>query len=318
MGNLMRYTKAMVLLALLAAMVTAAAAPFGGPAAQEVRLRRGDRLEMTVPQRSGLDRQLVVDNQGRVNIPIVGSVNVEGLLIAEAEEAVLRAMREAYPSVQNLILSLIVDDSRRAIYVHGEVVNPGKYEFVESPNIWEAVREAGGVTAEASLASVRIIRAEGEDQRTFLVNLQAVIESGDFESLPVLRPGDAVIIPQRSLMYSGGGAVRVIGAVATPGPYSMGEGQSLVDAILAAGGPSETSDLKNVSIVRRMQDGGQITIRVDFRKYLEDGDIRHNPIIYANDTIHVPRRESGFTWVRDPRFWLTAVTAFAALYAVLQ
>ncbi len=38
------------------------------------------------------------------------------------------------------------EKSRRLIYVQGEVIQPGKYEFIEEPNVWEAIREAGGAT----------------------------------------------------------------------------------------------------------------------------------------------------------------------------
>jgi len=303
---------------MLTAFVAAVTAPFDGLLAQEVRIRRGDRLELTVPQRGELDRELVVDADGRVNIPVVGAIRIEGLLLDEAEEAVLRAVRETYPSVQRIMLDLLADESRRAIYVHGAVLNPGKYEFVTNPTLWEAVREAGGATPEAALQTVRIIRAEGEGRRTFLVDLQTVIENGNFESLPTLRPGDTVIIPERSVTYSGGGAVRVIGGVVAPGPYSLTGDKSLIDAILAAGGPSDAANLKKVNIIRRMADGGQICITVDFAKYLDDGDVRHNPIIYPDDTVHVPVRASTASWALDPRFWLAAVTAFAAAYAVLQ
>ncbi|MDD3643398.1 MAG: SLBB domain-containing protein, partial [Candidatus Krumholzibacteria bacterium] len=250
--------------------------------------------------------------------PVVGVVRVEGMLLQEAEDAVLRAVRETYPSVQRVVLSLLAEGSRRSIYVHGEVLNPGKYEFTENPSVWEALREAGGATPQAALQTVRIIRAEGEGRRTLLVDLQSVIENGNFESLPTLRPGDTVIIPERSIVYSGGGAVRVIGGVVTPGPYNLTGDRSLIDAILAAGGPTEGANLKKVNIIRRMADGGQITITVDFAKYLDDGDVRHNPVIYPDDAVHVPVKTSAGAWTLDPRFWLAAVTAFAAVYAVLQ
>ena len=285
---------------------------------QEIRLRRGDRFTISVPQRPELERRLDVDAAGNVTIPIAGSVQVEGLTLSEAEESILQALRQVYPSVNSVSIDLIGDEARRVIYVHGEVLNPGKYEFRESPDLWEAVREAGGATANAALETVRIIRAEGEGRRTFLFNLQEVIETGNFESLPGLRPGDTVIIPEETEIYSGSGSVRVIGAVVTPGPYKLTADKSLIDAVLAAGGPSDNADLSEVRVIRNMPDGGQMTITVDFEDYLNNGDIRHNPIILPEDTVHVPSVGSFLAVFRDPRFWLAAVTAYAAIYAVLQ
>jgi protein involved in polysaccharide export with SLBB domain len=137
----------------------------GDAAAQEVRLRSGDRLALDVPQRQELNRQLTVSENGTVLMPVLGEIPVEGILLQEAEELLLRRLREVYPSIQRIVLSLVDEESRRLIYVHGEVLNPGKYEFKKNPNLWEAVREAGGSTATAALEAVRISgpRPKGEE-----------------------------------------------------------------------------------------------------------------------------------------------------------
>lgn len=286
--------------------------------AQTTRLGIGDRVELSVPQRQELNRQLVISDNGSVYIPIIGDVVVEGMMLDEAQDLILRRLREVYPSVTSVQLILLGRESRRMIYVHGEVLTPGKYEFRDDPNVWEAVREAGGVTAEGSLDAVRIIRAETEGRRTFIVNLQQVIENGDFESLPELRPGDTVIVPARSVQYSGSGSVRVIGSVVTPGPYKLHGNKTLTDAVLAAGGPDDNANLKNVRIIRHLPEGTVVTIEVDFEKYLTDGDIRQNPAILPNDTVSVPRERNVLRVLfGDPRFLLGTLTASAALIAVI-
>jgi protein involved in polysaccharide export with SLBB domain len=305
--------QAVILLATAALSLTATE-----PLAQEVRLRPGDGILLTVPQRSELDRRLVIDENGRVSIPIVGEVIIGGMDVDEAEDTLLRALREVYPSIQSISVDLIGEESRRMIYVHGEVETPGKYGFEKNPNVWEAIREAGGATSTAALETVRIIRAEGEGQRTFIVDLQAAIESGNFDGLPVLEPGDAVIVPESTAIHAGTGSVRVIGAVRTPGPYVLSGENSLVDAILASGGAEENANLKKVNIIRTMPDGAQLTMTFNFKQYLETGDIRHNPLILPDDTIHVPAEASGLAVFRDPRFWLAAVTAYAAVLAIAQ
>ncbi|MBN1164967.1 MAG: SLBB domain-containing protein [Candidatus Krumholzibacteriota bacterium] len=287
--------------------------------AQEIRLRRGDRLELTVPQRQEMGRQLIIDETGRISIPIIGDLTIEGMLLSEAEAFILRELRQTYPSLQRITLTLLGEDSRRQIYVHGAVRNPGKYLFVSAPNVWEAVREAGGTNPGASLETVRIIRAEGEGRRTFIVNLQRVIENGNFESLPQLRPGDTVIVPETAVQYTGSGSVKVIGAVVNPAPYMLSENKTLVDALLAAGGPVENADINNVRIIRHLPDGATLTIRVDFSRYLENGDSRHNPFVRPEDTVNVPLRSSFFrSLITDPRIILGTVTATATMIAVFR
>lgn len=287
--------------------------------AQEVRIRRGDRIDLVVPQRQELNRQLLVDENGTVVIPILGEIALEGLLVDEARTIILRRLREVYPSVQSLTLNLFGEESRRIIYVHGEVLNPGKYEFKENPNVWEAVREAGGAGPTASLDAIRIIRAETEGRRTLIVNLQMALDSGNFETLPRLRPGDTIIIPQRMQQYSGSGAVRVIGSVPRPGPYQLTGTKTLTDAILAAGGPSTDADLKNVRIIRHLPEGPVVTIEVNYSNYLADGDARQNPSILPDDTVNIPRDRNIFRVIfSDPTFLLGTVTATAALIAVMN
>lgn len=286
--------------------------------AQEIRLRVGDRLRLGVPQRREMERQLVINDAGEINIPTIGRIVIEGMTVSEAEVTLLRRMQDIYPGIREIILSLLGEEARRTIYVHGEVLNPGRYEFGSTPSVWEAVREAGGATTGASLEAVRIIRADDDGRRTEIVNLQSAIDSGDFASLPELKPGDTVIVPERSVPYQGSGSVKVIGAVVNPAPYRLSEKKYLVDAILAAGGPAPSANLGKVKIIRRLPEGGAVALQVDFDKYLTDGDMRHNPEIRPNDTVSIPRQSNYLrAMLTDPRFLLGLVTAAATITAVV-
>jgi len=288
-----------------------------GADGQEVRLQRGDMVELSVPQRAELGFGTTIDNAGNVEIPVIGTVHLEGMLIDEAENTILRRMREVYPSVREVRLVLIGENSKRFVYVHGQVVAPGKYEFRDTPNVWEAIREAGGTTIEGSLDAVRIVRAGEGEEGTSIVNLRAVIDSGDFSSLPILKPGDTVIVPERSIQYQGSGAVNVIGSVVNPAPYMLTGDKRLVDAIVAAGGTTPEADLSEVHVIRPLPDGGTMTIEVDFERYLEKGDPRHNPIIGPNDTVNVPAKGSFVTGFTDARIILGLLTATATTLAII-
>lgn len=279
--------------------------------AQEVQLKIGDLLELTVPQRRELDHRMTIDDDGNIELPIVGAIRLEGMTLREAEATILRRMREVYPSVRLVELQLMGEEARRLAYIQGHVVSPGKYEFREAPTIWEAIREAGGAATNASLEAVRLIRADEEGQSTDIINVQVAIDSGDFSSLPVLRPGDTVIVPESSMSYQGTGAVNVIGGVVNPAPYMLTGDKRLVDAIIAAGGAVENADLGKVAIIRTKPDGGSLTIEVDFRKYLKEGDLRHNPVIYPNDTVSVPQHRAFRSILTSPGFLLGLLTITA-------
>ena len=54
--------------------------------------------------------------------------------------------------------------------------------------------------------------------------------------------------------------VHVTGAVATPGVYALREGDRVVDALEAAGGPSPDADLVTLNLARRVHDEDQVVV----------------------------------------------------------
>ncbi|MDD4856843.1 MAG: SLBB domain-containing protein [Candidatus Krumholzibacteria bacterium] len=286
-------------------------------AQQDVRLRTGDTVRLDVPQRDDLARLLTVDTKGDVSLPLVGAIHIGGLGIEEARAAILRSLQELYPSVQSISLSLIGEEARRLIYVQGQVARAGKYELGGTPSVWDAIKEAGGATSEASLESVRIIRASGEVSTTTFVNVQAALDSGDIKSLPTLKPGDTVIVPERNATYTGTGAINVFGSVMHPGAYALTGDRRLIDALLAAGGPIEGARMSKLTIIRHDPTGGMTTISVNFERYLETGDLRHNPPILPNDTVSVPRSSSFWSTIASPNFLLALVSTTATVAALI-
>lgn len=301
-----------------ALLLAAMALPSGGALAQDLRLRAGDELRLEVPGRDDLGRQLTVDARGQVALPLVGAVQVDGLTVEEARGALLRALQELYPSVQTVNLTLMGGEARKYIYVQGQVALPGKYDLEVAPTIWDAIREAGGGTAAAALESVRLIRVSGDSTTTTYVNVQSALDAGDLSSLPPLRPGDTIAVPERATAgLSATGAVTVVGAVAKPAPYSLASDKRVLDAILAAGGWLDMAALNKVTVIRPLPRGGAMTIRVDVRAYLETGDPRHNPAVYPNDTVSVPRKGAMHAIFGNPTFLLGLITAAATVTAII-
>jgi polysaccharide export outer membrane protein len=289
-----------------------------GVRAQDVRLRAGDTIKLDVPQRDDLSRLLDIDQRGDVLLPVVGTVRVEGLTIEEARTAILRALQELYPSVRDVSVSLIGVEARTYVYVQGQVARPDKYDFSLASNIWDAIREAGGVTATASLEAIRLIRVEGDSTATTFVNVQAALDRGDLSTLPALRPGDTVIVPEKiAAALASTGSVIVVGAVESPAPYYLSSDKRLVDALLAAGGWTDYAALGKVTVIRPLAQGGSRTMCYDLTRYLETGDMRHNPPVYPGDTVSVPRKSSILAIFTNPAFLLGIITTAATVTAII-
>ena len=279
---------------------------------QDILLKAGDTVKLDVPQRQDLSRPFTIDDKGNVNLPIIGAVHIEGLGIEDAKAVLLRSLQELYPSTQSISLALVGEKSKRSIFVQGAVDQPGKYDFEGLYTIWDAIKEAGGATPSASLDAIRLIRVEGGLSTTTIIDVQQALDSGTLESLPELKPGDTIIVPDRTSTYAGRGAVNIMGSVLRPASYFLPENKRLADAILAAGGSLESANLRKVKILRMLPEGGAVKIEVNFKRYLDTGDISCNPVILPNDTISIPRSSA----VTSPAFMLSLISAAASLISV--
>jgi SLBB domain-containing protein len=79
-------------------------------------------------------------------------------------------------------------------YIWGQVRKPGLYIVPDNTDLLTLISSAGGPTENANLKKVRIIRNNGDDEKIIFVNLTEYIENGDEELIPILQPGDTVIL----------------------------------------------------------------------------------------------------------------------------
>lgn len=309
-----------VLVAMVAFVYTSVAVSVGSAGAQarqdpgnmlgaDYRVGPGDHIYLSVPQRPDLNRQLEVADNGSVSLPLVGNVPVRGLNKVEIEAKLLTSLREYYPSV-NKVEVTITQALSNVIFVSGEVRFPGKYSFPEDVNVWEAIREAGGPSPTAAMSSVRVVRDRSRGGTSSLVDVQTAIEAGSVDKLPVLHPGDTIIVPGADETYTGLAGVNVSGQVLKPGNYRLTGRQDLMSAILMAGGPTDRANMSNVRLIRPDGDERATTMKINMNKFLEDGRMDSNPKLKPGDTIEVGKKSfSG----RDVSLLLSFVTALGTL-----
>lgn len=258
----------------------------------DYRVGVGDRIFLSVPQRSDLNRELVIQEGGVVTLPLIGEVQVGGLTLAEIEEKLLSSIKDYYPSITDVDIS-IREAVSQVIYITGQVNKPGKFNFHKSPNLWEAIREAGGATPTAALDNVRVVKDRAKGGHSAVYNIQNALETGSVAELPILEAGDTVIVPAAAEIYTGSFGVNVFGSVVAPGVYKLQARQDLITAILQAGGPAQVASLDNVNIVRPNPDGSISSISVDFKRFLDYGDPFSNPKLKPGDTVYVPQKSRG-------------------------
>jgi len=131
----------------------------------QVNTRLEDLLD-TVDSRGGIlgGRQIntAVTPAGKIQLPALGSVYVQGLTIQEAKQEIDARYATSIPGV-----SVTVDLQERAprfIYVLGEVSQPGQFELTGPTTAMQAIALAGGWNVGANLRQVVVFR-RGEDWR---------------------------------------------------------------------------------------------------------------------------------------------------------
>ncbi|MEM8865430.1 MAG: polysaccharide biosynthesis/export family protein [Planctomycetota bacterium] len=110
----------------------------------------------------GLQIAVVVTPAGKIQLPALGSVYVQGLTLAEAKMEIDSRYAQTIPGI-----SVTVDLTERAqrfIYVLGEVEQGGQFELEGPTTVMQAIALAGGWTIGANLRQVVVFR-RGPDWR---------------------------------------------------------------------------------------------------------------------------------------------------------
>lgn len=202
-----------------------------------------------------------------------------------------------------------VQSGSRTVYVMGEVFKPGAMEMKEDTSFYDLLATAGGPTRFAETRMIRVLRADG---RVSDFDLQAYMDGDRHQSMPVINPGDAILVPEKTdmnekswLKVHPSRAIRIIGAVNRPGRYEWSDEMSLLDLIAHAGGPIAQADTSHLQILTDAPGGQAQSISFDLKRFLDKGgDIRTIPTVRAGDTVVVPElpkdpNDNRSQWVRQ-------------------
>ncbi|WP_276755277.1 SLBB domain-containing protein [Pseudoalteromonas marina] len=185
---------------------------------------------------------------------------------------------------------IMVDDvntTSRTVYIMGEVQKPGAYEAADSTNFLDILANAGGPTRFAETRHIKILTPEGE---SILFDLQGYSEGMVTTKVPDLNPGDVIFVPEKTdvnekswLKIPTKRAIKIIGAITSPGRYEWSDEMDFTDLLAHAGGPTKGANINDIKILRN----GDVTQRFDLEKYtITDGETPL-PNLVAGDTVIV-------------------------------
>ncbi len=173
-------------------------ANFGTPDAPKVaavddayKLAPLDTVTVSVYQVPDLSRDFVIDQSGRITMPLIGRVDAVGIGTNELGDTIARKLSEKYLRDPNVTVAL-KDSASRVVTVDGSVRQPGIFPAVTSLTLVQAIALARGTDELANPRRVAIFRTIGGKRMAAAFDLTS-IRRGEMTD-PQVYPGDTVVV----------------------------------------------------------------------------------------------------------------------------
>jgi len=213
--------------------------PIDFPASPDYVLGPGDGL--TIDLWGGVSQRLVrtVDHEGRIALPEIGPMLVNGQSLGDVQQSVQRLLRTQFRDVSADVSLSRLRTVR--VYVVGDVNHPGPYDVSSLSTPLNALLAAGGPTSGGSMRIVKHYRGNTLVQQ---VDLYDLFLRGVRTDIKRLEPGDTLLVP------AVGALVQMDGMVRRPAIYELRGETTLAQAIDMAGGILPTAALSHIEVQR--------------------------------------------------------------------
>lgn len=211
-----------------------------GPVSADYPIGPGDELVIRGSGAIDIDYKAIVDRNGAVNIPRVGTVHLAGTRASEVEQTIRTAISKVF---RGFTLNVSLGQLRGiTVYVVGQARKPGTYNLSSVSTAISALFESGGPGANGSLRRVQIKRG---GKIVSEIDLYAFLAKGDKSTDVRLVDGDVIVIPPAA------GYVALTGKLETPAIYELHGRDDTVQSLLdVAGGLPVVADPRRAFLER--------------------------------------------------------------------
>lgn len=166
-------------------------------ASANYRLSPGDLIYVKVFQQDDLCSSIRINEDGTIPFPLIGSVKVGGMTVAQATKAIYLPLDARFlvnPQISVTVLSF----TDRHVTVLGQVERAGDYNLKEqgSIDLLEAIGLAGGFTRLANTSDVIVRRVLNGQATITRLNAKKMADDSAASSFQIL-PGDTITVQER-------------------------------------------------------------------------------------------------------------------------
>lgn len=147
-------------------------------------LDSGDRLRIFVYAQPNLSRIYIVDQSGRIAVPLIGDVQARGRTTRQLGRLIAQRLGTQFVKDPQVTVDIA---QARPFFILGEVRNAGQYPYVSGITVQAAVAIAGGYADRASERSVQITRRRHG----------GIVEKMDVPPDYTIQPGDEIYVYER-------------------------------------------------------------------------------------------------------------------------
>ena len=243
------------------------------PNSQDYRLGAGDAIGVQVYQSPDRSIDARVSESGVISYPLVGSVQLGGLTIAEAEKKIGDALRSGgfvkVPQV-NIVLRQVRGNQ---VAVLGQVSRPGRFPLETfNTRVSDMLAAAGGTTPTGDDVLILTGQRDGKPFRK-VIDIPGLFLNAKSDEDIVVTGGDTLYVNKAPMFYIYGEAQR-------PGPYRIERGMTVMQALAQGGGPTVRGSQNRLKLHRRDASGKV----VETTPNLND-PIRPEDVLYVRESL---------------------------------
>lgn len=249
-----------------------------------------------------------VDQNGDIDVPVLGTMHVAGETISQARVEIRRRLLEDQILKDPQVNLAVLEYTAPQVTIVGEVTSPGKYPLLAPRTLVDVLALAGGTTLTAG-NEIQITRGGANGKpipESDLVHYSRATDP-DTVKQAIVDPGDTVLVKRAGIVY-------VLGAVVRPGGYVMQEEGTLnvLQAISLANGTALAAKTGTIYLLRRNADGSEVDIALPYKKLIRGQSAEVQ--LQAKDVLYVPTSQVKAIFSNGSS--ILASAASASIYAV--